>query len=72
GGWLELCEYELCQNCGPILESLLSARKKMLISEGRNPDVAQILGRLMNATQCFDDIYHKTKEIPIGSWAGKN
>ncbi|CAG8523636.1 8653_t:CDS:2, partial [Racocetra fulgida] len=22
GGWLELCEYELCQNCGPVLENV--------------------------------------------------
>ncbi|CAG8682636.1 8080_t:CDS:2, partial [Racocetra persica] len=56
GGWLELCEYELCQNCGPVLESLLSARRKMLIMEGRNPDVAQILGKLMRNTQYFDDV----------------
>ncbi|RIB15554.1 hypothetical protein C2G38_2192102 [Gigaspora rosea] len=70
-GWLELCEYELCQNCGPVLESLLSARREMFIKEGRNPDVAQLLGKLMKETQHFDDIYHKTKEVPIGPWAGK-
>ncbi|RIB21341.1 S-adenosyl-L-methionine-dependent methyltransferase [Gigaspora rosea] len=71
GGWLELCEYELCQNCGPVLESLLSARREMLIKEGRNPEVARILGKLMENTQHFDDVCHKTKEIPIGPWAGK-
>ncbi|CAG8654625.1 20161_t:CDS:2 [Dentiscutata erythropus] len=71
GGWLELCEYELCQDCGPVLENLLSARREMLIKEGRNPDVAQIIGKLMRDTQHFDDICHKTKEVPIGSWAGK-
>ncbi|CAG8777074.1 25164_t:CDS:2, partial [Gigaspora margarita] len=71
GGWLELCEYELCQNCGPVLESLLSARREMLIKEGRNPEVARILGELMENTQHFDDVCHKTKEIPIGQWAGK-
>ncbi|CAG8610207.1 11425_t:CDS:10, partial [Cetraspora pellucida] len=71
GGWLELCEYELCQNCGPVLERLLSARREMLIKKGRNPNVAQILGELMKNTQYFDDIHQKKKDVPIGSWAGK-
>ncbi|CAG8477645.1 12310_t:CDS:2 [Acaulospora colombiana] len=72
GGYLELCEYELCQNCGPVFEKLLSSRREMLTKMGINPDISQLLGKFVNDTRQFDQIQHDKRVIPVGkSWAGK-
>ncbi|CAG8579631.1 14164_t:CDS:2 [Acaulospora morrowiae] len=72
GGYLELCEYELCQNCGPVFEKLLSSRREMLRKMGINPDISQILGKFVDATSQFEQIHHDERIIPVGkTWAGK-
>ncbi|RHZ83114.1 hypothetical protein Glove_99g351 [Diversispora epigaea] len=72
GGWLELCEYELCQNCGPTFEKILNSRREMWIGMGINPDISQLLGKMMQNTNQFEEIRHDERIIPIGkSWAGK-
>ncbi|CAJ0766616.1 19645_t:CDS:2 [Entrophospora sp. SA101] len=71
GGWLELCEYELCQNCGPVLEHLLNRRKDMFNEMGINPLIAQLLGKFMERSEHFEEVYHEKKTIPIGEWGGR-
>ncbi|CAI2187961.1 487_t:CDS:2 [Funneliformis geosporum] len=71
GGYLEVCEYELCQNCGPILQRLLDLRCEMMTNIGRNPKIAALIGKFMEKTNLFDEVHFEERTIGIGSWAGR-
>ncbi|CAB4425645.1 unnamed protein product [Rhizophagus irregularis] len=71
GGYLEIAEYKLCENCGPILKRLLDLRCEMMSNIGRNPNIASLLGDFMRDTDLFEEIIYEEKIIETGSWGGK-
>jgi hypothetical protein len=71
GGYLEICEYKLCENSGPILQNLLDLRCEMMTNIGRNPNIASLLGEFMEDTNLFEEIIYEEKIIETGSWGGR-
>lgn len=70
GGWVELAEGDLVQNCGPALEAMQRWALQAWQLHGLDPRICSKLGDLLHKLS-LTDIRMRTIELPIGPHGGR-